>query len=68
MDESSTDEGDSAKPSRYELQVHALLTELAILEWRARRLGLTEVAHFAGVAVAAAADLVDARPRRGERR
>jgi hypothetical protein len=52
--------GDHAR----QLHIQGLQTELAVIELRARQLGLREVAHFAGVAAAAAADLIHSRRRR----
>lgn len=51
-----------------ERQVLSLRTELAALEWRARRLGLEEVAHFAGVAAAAASELIRRKTRKPAQR
>jgi len=38
--------------------VLGLRSELTALEWRARRLGLEEVAHFAGIAAAIASEVI----------
>lgn len=47
--------------------VLGLRSELTALEWRARRLGLEEVAHFAGIAAAIASEVIRSRSRKPPR-
>jgi hypothetical protein len=66
VEQVNSDGRDAADHAR-QLHIQGLQTELAVIELRARRLGLGEVAHFAGVAAAAASDLVQSRRRRSRR-
>ena len=60
--------GQSTAEHVRQLHIQGLQTELAVLEIRARQLGLGEVAHFAGVAAAAASELIQSRRRRPRQR
>jgi hypothetical protein len=66
--EQPTTDGRAAADHARQLHIQGLQTELAVIELRARQLGLGEVAHFAGVAAAAASDLVQSRRRRSRQR
>ncbi len=59
--------GDGGRAGREvrDQDVLGLRSELTALEWRARRLGLEEVAHFTGIAAAVATEVIRSKRKSG---